>query len=162
MATGAKKERRVSGGQPRTILRGGPDPEPEVSAGAAANLPELSTLPPAQLPPGMPPEMFTAPGMLAVADLLPIMCAYVDREEKVRFLNKPLAEYLERPREELLGRSVREMMGDDIYRDRKPLLDAAMAGEKQFFVAENEHPTRGSAAIQAEYVPWTQLDGKVS
>jgi PAS domain S-box-containing protein len=110
----------------------------------------------------MPPEMFTAPGMLAVADILPIMCAYVDRDEKVRFLNKPLAEYLERPREELLGHSVREMMGDDIYRDRKPLLDAAMAGEKQFFVAENEHPTRGSAATQAEYVPWTGKDGKVS
>jgi len=125
-------------------------------------MPNLETLPPAQLPPGMPPEMFTAPGMLAVADILPIMCAYVDREEKVRFLNKPLAEYLERPREELLGATVREVMGDDIYAARKPLLDAAMAGEKQFFVAENDHPTRGTAAIQAEYVPWTGKDGKVS
>jgi PAS domain S-box-containing protein len=124
-------------------------------------MPRLDTLPPNQLPPGMPPEMFTAPGMLAVADILPIMCAYVDRDEMVRFLNKPLAEYLERPREELLGATVREMMGDDIYAERKPLIDAAMAGEKQFFVASFNHPTRGPAAIQAEYVPWTGKTGRV-
>src|SRR6476659_3101507 len=66
----------------------------------------LATLPPDQLPPGMPPEMFTAPGMLAVADLLPIMCCYVGRDETVRFVNKPLADYLEQPREALLGRPV--------------------------------------------------------
>ena len=48
--------------------------------------------------------MFTAPGMLALADLLPIMTAYVDRDEVVRFLNKPLAECLEQPRGALLGR----------------------------------------------------------
>ena len=48
-----------------------------------------ATLPAAQLPPGMPPEMFTASGMIAVADLLPMMTAYVDRDEVVyRFLNR--------------------------------------------------------------------------
>ena len=41
-----------------------------------------ATLPAAQLPPGMPPEMFTASGMLALADLLPVMTAYVDRDER--------------------------------------------------------------------------------
>ena len=124
-------------------------------------MPGLTTLPAAQLPQGMPPEMFTAPGMLAVADCLPILCAYIDRDEVVRFLNRPMADYLERPRDELLGQTLREVMGEDIYRHRKPLIDAAMAGEKQFFVAENDHPTRGRAAIQAEYVPWTQPDGSV-
>ena len=124
-------------------------------------MPGLTTLPTAQLPQGMPPEMFTAPGMLAVADCLPILCAYIDRDEVVRFLNRPMADYLERPRDELLGQTLREVMGEDIYRHRKPLIDAAMAGEKQFFVAENDHPTRGRAAIQAEYVPWTQPDGSV-
>jgi PAS domain S-box-containing protein len=123
---------------------------------------DLQTLPAGQLPPGMPPEMFTAPGMLAVADMLPLLCAYIDRDGVVRFVNKPMAEYLERPREELLGATVREVMGEEVYRDRKPLLDAAMAGQKQFFVAENSHPSRGTAAIQAEYVPWTDKDGKVS
>ncbi|HEX5237358.1 MAG TPA: PAS domain S-box protein [Sphingomicrobium sp.] len=123
--------------------------------------PLLATLPLDQLPPGMPAEMFTAPGMLAIADLLPIMTAYIDRDEVVRFANKPLADYLEQPRSELLGRSVKEMMGEEIYAARKPLIEAAMAGERQFFVAENDHPTRGKSAVQAEYVPWTSPDGSV-
>ena len=129
-------------------------------AGAPA-ISGLATLPPDQLPPGMPPEMFTAPGMLAVADLLPIMCCYVGRDETVRFVNKPLADYLEQPREALLGRHVREMLGEETYRARKALIAAALGGERQFFVAEFDHPTRGSAAVQAEYVPWAGAEGAV-
>jgi hypothetical protein len=71
-------------------------------ASKAANEP-LATLPPEQLPPGMPAEMFTAPGMLAIADLLPVMCAYVDRSFTYRFLNKGLAEWFEKPRGAILG-----------------------------------------------------------
>jgi PAS domain S-box-containing protein len=135
-------------------------------AGAAADaatpaIGALATLPPEQLPPGMPPEMFTAPGMLAVADLLPILCCYVDRDEVVRFLNKPLADYLGQPREALLGRHVREMLGEETYAERKPLIAATLAGEKQLFAAEFHHPVRGSAAIQAEYVPWANARGEV-
>ena len=112
------------------------------------------------LPEHMPPEMFTGPGLLALADLLPIMTAYIDRGEIVRFLNKPLAEYLGQPRSHLLNRPIREMMGAETYSHRKPLIEAALAGERQFFVAEFEHPTRGSVATQSEYVPWPGPDGK--
>ena len=104
-----------------------------------------ATLPAAQLPPGMPPEMFTASGMLAVADLLPIMTAYVDRDEVVRFLNRPLADYLEQPREALLGRSVRAMMGEDTYRDRKPLIEAALAGRAAVLRRRIPPSRRGAA-----------------
>jgi PAS domain S-box-containing protein len=130
-------------------------------ARAAANEAEIAILPLEQLPPGMPPEMFTATGMLAIADMLPIMCAYIDRDERVRFLNRPLADYFEQTRDELLGLPIREVMGEETYAERKPLIDAAMAGEKQFFVASFNHPTRGPAAIQAEYVPWTGKSGRV-
>ena len=162
MAMGAKKDRRTESGARRSTVLGGAELEPVLSEEAVASLQGLETLPHDQIPPGMPPEMFTAPGMLAVADILPVMTCFIDQDEIVRFLNKPLAEYLERPRETLLGRPLREMMGEEIYEARKPLVDAAMAGEKQFFVAENHHPTRGRAAIQAEYVPWTGKDGQVS
>src|SRR5689334_10546295 len=123
---------------------------------------DFATLPPDQLPAGMPPEIFTAPGMLALADLLPIMTCYVDKQEVVRFLNKPLAEFLEEPREAILGKSVREMMGEETYSHRKALVAEALAGHRQFFVAEFEHPRRGKVAIQAEYIPWTGKDGVVS
>ena len=36
------------------------------------------------------------------------------------------------------------------------MIAAALAGERQFFVAEFPHPSRGNVAIQAEYVPWAR------
>ena len=47
--------------------------------------------------------MFSPTGLLALADLLPVMTAFIGRDLRYRFVNKPLAEWLERPRSEILG-----------------------------------------------------------
>ena len=114
------------------------------------------------LPEHLPAEMFTGPGLLALADLLPIMTAYVDRGQVLRFLNQPLADYFEQTRSELLGLHISEVMGDETYAERRPLIEAALAGERQFFVASFPHPSRGNSAIQAEYVPWQGPDGTIA
>ena len=57
--------------------------------------------------------MFTPWGMLALADELPVMIAYFDRDMRYRFLNKALADWLERPRSEILGRTPAELTGED-------------------------------------------------
>ena len=162
---GGRSPRRLPGGQSGGGLRTpanaaparpiAPDSTParDLTADDALRLP---------LPEHLPAEMFTGPGLIALADLLPIMTAYIDRDLMVRFLNQPLAEYLEQPRSALVDRPVREMIGEETYRDREPLIEAALAGERQFFVAEFDHPSRGKAAIQAEYVPWRGPDGTVS
>jgi PAS domain S-box-containing protein len=133
--------------------------EGPASATLELTLDELLAQP---LPRHMPPEMFTGPGLVALADLLPMMTCFIDRDEVVRFLNRPLAEFLEQPRKALIDRPVREMMGEETYAARKPLIDAALAGERQFFVAEFQHPSRGKVAVQADYVPWTAPDGTVA
>jgi PAS domain S-box-containing protein len=102
----------------------------------------------------LPATMFSGPGLLALADLLPVMTAYVDRDEIFRFANKPYAEWMGQPRKELLGKSMRELLGDDNYAARKPLIDTAMTGERQFFAATFEHPDRGTLALEVDYVPW--------
>ncbi|MBA2635645.1 MAG: PAS domain S-box protein, partial [Sphingomonas sp.] len=114
-----------------------------------------------RLPPGLPPEMFTAPGMLALADLLPVMVCYIDRDIRLQFLNKPLAEYLGRPRSELLGKALREVIGDESYECRAPMIEAALGGEPQFFVADFDHPSLGPTAVQTQYVPWKGPGGEV-
>ncbi|HEX2803893.1 MAG TPA: PAS domain-containing protein, partial [Sphingomicrobium sp.] len=121
----------------------------------------LATLPSAQLPHGMPAEMFTAPGMLAIADLLPILCAFVDRDFRYRFLNKAMAEWFDKPRGEILGKTMREMLGDKAWEHREPLLQATLAGERQLFVADHDHDSRGPVAVQVQYVPWEGADGRV-
>ena len=104
--------------------------------------------------PDLPPEMFSPLGLLALADVLPVLTAYVDRDERYRFLNKPLADWFERPRSEILGRTLKEVLGEKVYASRQPMIAAAMAGEAQYFAAEFDHPTRGPLAVQTNYVPW--------
>jgi PAS domain S-box-containing protein len=141
MATGAKGKAKTGGAVP---------PAAPVADPAALELPKH-----------LPPEFFTGPGMLALADLLPVMIAYVDRNFKYRFLNASLAEWFERPRSEILGQSMRDVLGDGAWAHRLPLLEATLGGERQFFVADYEHASRGMTAVQVQYVPWQGPDGRV-
>jgi PAS domain S-box-containing protein len=99
--------------------------------------------------------------MLAVADIVPVMIAYIDRDLRYRFVNKPLADWFERPRAEILGLSLREMLGEEAYAQRESLLALALAGERQFFASSFVHPTRGVVAVQTDYVPFADADGRV-
>ena len=99
--------------------------------------------------------------ILAVADALPIMIAFIGRDERYSFVNRALADWFERPRKDILGRRMSDMLGEEDYRARKPLFDAALAGERQFFAADFHHPTRGLLAVQADYVPQRDAEGNV-
>src|SRR3954452_16221721 len=95
------------------------------------------------LPLDLPPAMFTPTGLLALADLLPVMTAFIDREQRYRFLNKALAEWLALARSEVLGRTMAEVIGDKAYAARRPMIEAALAGTREFFASLFDHPTRG-------------------
>jgi PAS domain S-box-containing protein len=99
---------------------------------------------------------------LAIADALPIALAYVDASLTYRFVNTGLAELLERPRAELLGRTMGEVLDAKVMADRRPMLEAALAGERVWFAADYAHPSRGPLAIQSEYLPQFAPDGTVS
>ena len=114
------------------------------------------------LPLDLPSAMFTGPGLLTLADLVPVMTAFVDRHLRYRFMNKPLAEWFERPRREMIGKHMREVLGEAAFADREEMLRAALAGERKLFAATFEHPTRGVLAAQTDYVPWINpATGKV-
>ena len=100
-------------------------------------------------------------GVLAIADSLPVMIAYLDRGQKYLFLNKTLADWLEQPRKSILGRTMREVLGDKAYEFRQPMVEAALQGEKQWFIADFDHPTRGTLTVQTQYVPHLGPDGEV-
>ncbi len=157
MMKGGSKNRDEAAGEPEPLIASQRPGGPETATG------EMKLDPPKQpLPEHLPAEMFSGPGLLALADLLPIMTAYIDRGQVLRFLNQPLADYFEQNRSELLGLPIREVMGEETYAERKPLIEAALRGERQFFVASFPHPSRGVSAIQAEYVPWKAPDGAVA
>ena len=97
----------------------------------------------------------------AIADALPMLVALVDPELRYRFCNKALADFFERRRSQILGRTVREVVGEKAYADREPMLAAALRGERQWFAASFDHPSRGPIAVQTEYLPQLGPDGHV-
>ena len=99
--------------------------------------------------------------VLGIADALPVMVAYCDTAQRYLFLNKAMADWFERPRSEILGRTMREILGDEAYATRQPLIEGALAGEKQWFAAEYRHPSRGPLAVQTQYIPQLAAGGKV-
>jgi PAS domain S-box-containing protein len=101
------------------------------------------------------------PAMLAIADILPVMTGYLDRDFVFRFLNKPLADWFGQPRRHILGRALSDLLGDAAFEQRRPMLEAALAGERKFFASEFDHPTLGPVAVQTDYVPWADPHGEV-
>ncbi len=99
--------------------------------------------------------------VIGIADALPMPIAYLDTDRRYTFCNRAFAEFFELPRGRVLGRTARDLLGDDVYELRQPMFDAAFAGERQWFVADFPHPSRGTLAIQAEYVPQLIEDGSV-
>ena len=100
--------------------------------------------------------------ILGISDLLPVMIAVLDKGLCYRFVNKPYAQWHGRPRSEILGRTVPQVIGEAAYEERRELLEAALAGERQFFVSTYDHPERGALAVQAEYIPQPGADGQIA
>ncbi|HET9355794.1 MAG TPA: PAS domain S-box protein [Sphingomicrobium sp.] len=99
---------------------------------------------------------------LAIADALPMGIAYVGRDHRYLFVNKALAGFFDKPRSDMLGRTMDEVLAAEAMKLRAPMLAAALAGERQFFVADFEHPSRGPLTVQSDYLPQTLPDGSVS
>ena len=94
------------------------------------------------------PAQFDFSTVLGIADAIPMLIAFVDTGQRYRFINQALAEWFEQPRSEILGRTVREVLGEATYSSRAPMIEAALGGERQWFAADYEHPTRGALAVQ--------------
>jgi PAS domain S-box-containing protein len=99
-------------------------------------------------------------GVLAIADSLPVMIAYLDRNQRYMFLNRTLAEWLEQPRKSILGRTMPEVIGKEAYDFRRPMVEAALQGEKQWFIGDFNHPSRGKLTVQTQYVPHINPKGE--
>ena len=125
---------------------------PHVTSPSAADVKHLI----GQLPAG-----FDLKTLFGIADALPVMLAYFDTDLRYRFVNRPLADWMQVDRKAMLGRRVEEIMGREAFAARADLYERALAGEPQWFAADYEHPTYGPLTTQADYIPNITEDGTV-
>ena len=63
-----------------------------------------------------------------IADHMPALIAYVDREERFRFTNAFYGDVYGVEASQTIGKSMRELMGQELYAEIKPKVDEALRG----------------------------------
>lgn len=95
-----------------------------------------------------------------LAENVPDMFGYVDRDQIYRYVNRQYEIILARPREEILGHSVQEVIPRENYRGILPRIEKVLAGEPQRFLGDFSFPT-GARETDIVYVPDRDPDGRV-
>ena len=87
-----------------------------------------------------------------IADNLPVLISYVDRDCRYQFCNATYFAWWGIPIEELIGRHVRQALGDALYLEREPFLLRALQGERVEF--ELASVTNGTTRYtRTTYIP---------
>src|SRR6202161_534749 len=96
----------------------------------------------------------------AIADAIPFLISYLDKDQIFRFINKPYESWFERPLSEIVGRHVREVLGPAMYEVRQPFIERALAGESLSY--EADFP-RSAGTVQTEivHVPHRDQAGRI-
>ena len=81
-----------------------------------------------------------------IADNLPAMISYWDRDERCLFANHTYLEVFENQPENLYGYTMLELLGPELYEKNRPFIQAAFRGEKQTF--EIDIPFKSSGDIR--------------
>jgi PAS domain S-box-containing protein len=91
--------------------------------------------------------------MHLIADSLPALIAYVDRNQRYVFMNRAYEAWFGIDPESARGRPVREVLGDDLYTLALPHVARVLAGEQVTFTPEVTLSQGQRRAVEALYVP---------
>lgn len=95
-----------------------------------------------------------------VADNIPALVSYVDRDERYRFVNAHLGSVFDIDSQGLLGRTLREAGGKKLYAEIAPYVAAALRGEETVFEGVWTIKDR-SYHYQSTYIPDVDDQGTV-
>ncbi len=95
-----------------------------------------------------------------VADNVPALISYLDRDQRYRFSNRTYDDWLGIPHSQMHGRSVAEVFGKEAYERIRPHIERVLAGEAvEFEFATAEGGRR--RMLQVAFVPHRAADGGV-
>ena len=96
----------------------------------------------------------------AVTNNLPVLISYIDAQERLRFLNATMNEWMGVDVDQAIGRTLREVIGDTEYALRREHLERALRGERVEFEMES-HALGVHRSLNVIYVPDLRDDGSV-
>jgi diguanylate cyclase (GGDEF)-like protein/PAS domain S-box-containing protein len=95
-----------------------------------------------------------------VANNVPALISYLDREQRFRFSNRTYDDWLGIPQSGMLGRSIAEVFGEEAYARMRLHLERVLAGEEVQFEFSAAAGGR-QRALQVSCVPHLAPDGAV-
>ncbi len=96
-----------------------------------------------------------------ITDNLPATIAYIDAEERYRYINKTYGQWYGLAPSACYGRTVREVIGEEFYALRKPMIDSVLAGRT--VTAEARMRVAGKTPYaQLTYVPHVDAGNRVT
>lgn len=88
-----------------------------------------------------------------IADDLPALICYVDRDRRYRYNNRAYLEWFGYRPEQLYGRHIAEVIGDAAYATVRPHIDAALEGRAVSTAATLHYRHGGPRHVQVHYLP---------
>lgn len=87
-----------------------------------------------------------------IADAIPLLVSYVDKEHRYRFVNRSYTEWFGKSREDTAGKHLSEVLGDAAYQAILPEVETVLSGEEVLF--ERLVPYKsGERFIRVNYIP---------
>lgn len=94
-----------------------------------------------------------------ITDTVPALIAYIDHDQRYRFVNAAYEAWFDLSRNDIVGKHVSELLGT-AYNSVRPFLERALSGEQVSFEIE-QHDERGQRDVMIVYTPDTEQDGTV-
>ncbi|MDH4304169.1 MAG: PAS domain-containing protein [Nitrospira sp.] len=96
-----------------------------------------------------------------LADNVPALFSYVDREQRYRFVNRRYEEFFGRSNKEFIGLPMHDLLGPDGYHEIQPYVEAALRGQPASFEYQLHLPQGQDHWFAAQYVPDRDAQGQV-
>ncbi|MET0270810.1 MAG: PAS domain-containing protein [Sphingomonas sp.] len=96
-----------------------------------------------------------------IADSLPVLIAFVDRNERYRFANDAYRDWFYVAPDEVIGRRIRDIVGEEGYAAREGDIRRALAGESVRLETSLPHRDGRRREAEIRYLPRLAADGTV-
>ncbi len=95
-----------------------------------------------------------------IADNLPVLISYIDKDQKYRFCNATFEKWLGLKLADIVNRPVKEALGSAIYNERREFIERALSGERVEFELES-HALGLTRHQRTVYTPHRNASGDV-
>lgn len=96
-----------------------------------------------------------------ITDGLPVLIAYLDTDQRFRFINGTGAEWCAQPPSEFLGRTLEEVRGSDYYFEVRPYIDGVLNGNDQSFEDITRYGDGVTRNARITFIPHRGAAGEV-